>query len=122
MTLDIVSSMNDQSHKVLSSLQKLNKAAVADVEKLVQHRMGSLQAYSDLYVSNLKAAAQINDLKGLQSFLNNQGELAKQAMEKLAKDAKEVVAMNVGFMVEAQSIAQEMSKVASKPATAAKAA
>lgn len=119
MTLDILSSMNDQSQKVLSSLQKLNKRAVADVEKLVQHRMGSLQAYSDLYVSNLKAAAEVNDFKDLQAFLNNQGELTRKAMEKLANDAQEVVTMNVRFMAEAQSIAQQISKVGSKPAKAA---
>jgi phasin family protein len=119
MTLDIVSTMNDQSHKVLSSLQKLNKMAVADVEKLVQHRMGSLQAYSDLYLSNLKAAAEVNDFKDLQAFLNNQGELTRKAMAKLANDAQEVVTMNVKFITEAQSIAQQTSKVASKPTKAA---
>lgn len=119
MTLDILSAMNDQSQKALSSLQKLNKVAVADVEKLIKYRMGSLQAYSDLYVSSLKAAADVNDLKGLQAFLNNQADLGHKVVEKLATDAKEVMAMNVGFMIKAQSVAQEMSTVGTKPARAA---
>ena len=115
MNQDILTSLNDQSQKVLSSLQKLNKVAVADVEKLVKHQLGSLKEYTDLYVSNLKAAAEINDLKGLQSFLGKQGDVVKKVGEKLATDAKEVAAMHVGFMVEAQSLGRKMAPVGSKP-------
>lgn len=102
MALDTLSStsLHDQHQKVLSSLQKLNNVAVADVQKLMQHRMASLQAYSDMYVTNLKAAAEVRDLKGLQSFLGSQGELTRKALEEMARDAKEVMAMNVGFMLQ----------------------
>lgn len=107
MNTDILSTLNDQSQKLLSSLQKLNKAAVAEVEKLAQHQVASLQVYSDLYVSNLKAAAEVNDLQDLQAFVNKQGDLAMTFGKRIATDAKDIAQMGAGFLAEAQRIAQE---------------
>lgn len=106
MNTNIVSNLNNQSVQMLASLQKLNRLAVADVEKLADARLASLKSVSDLYIDNLKAAANVHDLKGLQAFMFNQSHLAMTMAQKLASDVKEVAQMGVGFITEAQKVAQ----------------
>jgi phasin family protein len=106
MNTNILSSLNNQSVQMLSSLQKLNKLAVADVEKLADNRIASLKSVSDLYIDNLKAAANVHDLKGLQAFMFNQSHLAMTMAQRLASDTKEVAQMGMGFVTEAQKVAQ----------------
>lgn len=78
----------EQYETLVTPAAKLNKLAVANLEKLMNLELASLQFYVDLALGRLKAAAEISDVKSLQAFFADQVQVANTVRQKVLEDSK----------------------------------
>jgi phasin family protein len=104
MNPNILDSLQDQSTKLLTPSRELNKLFVAKLEQLTAMQFASLREYTDLNLSQLKAATEITTTEDLQSYFQKQQDFLKTLGEKLAADAQALVAISKEFSEEAQKI------------------
>lgn len=117
MNYNLFENMNQQQQNMLATLQKLNKLAVSNVEKMTVLQMNTLRNYSDLTVQQMQAIAEVKSPQQLQDYLNQQTESVKAMAEKIVADAKAAAELGVEFNTEAQKIAQDtLANVANKAA------
>lgn len=112
-----LSSLTRPATGVLEPMQELNQQALASVEKLTARQIESLQIYTDLGIGQLKAAAAVRDVEGLQTLVSKQRDVRKAATERLVADAKAFVEMATESLSEvtkpsAETVAPEKSKAA----------
>lgn len=113
MKLNTYTDVIEQYKAALAPVQKLTDLGVANVEKLAALQIKSIEVYSNLAISQLKAALSVQDIEGLKTYLADQQEVVKTVSEKLASDAKSVVELGEKFTAEAQKVAEETLEAAS---------
>lgn len=84
-----------------------NKLFVANLEKLVNFQMSVLQSYKDMWLNQLKAAAEISDVQGLQQFYGRQTEVASTLRQKMMDDAKALADLGTGFKADFDKLAKD---------------
>jgi phasin family protein len=88
-------------------------------EKLMAAQFDAAKAYSDLGLSQARAALNVKDAEGLRTYVEGQQKVAKDVGERVKADAEKVVAMNQEVAQQAQKLTEETVKNASKAATTA---
>ncbi|MER2557799.1 MAG: phasin family protein [Candidatus Competibacter denitrificans] len=83
---------------------KANQLFAANLEKMVIFQMSAFQSYLDIGLNQMKAAAEITDIKSLQDFYNRQSEIAQTVQQKLMIDAKAMANMAARFKVEMDNL------------------
>lgn len=104
MITETLAPLSEPTKAVLAPVQKLNQAAVETVEKFAIHQNDSLKAYTDLGVSQLKLAAEVRDIKGLQKLMAKQTEVLRAFGECLMTDFRAVFEMGADFVSHAKKI------------------
>lgn len=104
MMTESLSALTQPTKGVIEPIQKLNQQAAATVEKLAAHQIASLKAYSDLGVGQLKAAAEVKDVEGVQDLMSKQMDFLKRLGECMRSDLKAMFEMGVEFVAEAQKV------------------
>lgn len=107
MTNDAMANMSEQYQKFLAPVLKANKLAAANLETLVNFQMNALQAYVDMAINRMKAAADINDPASLQAFMTGQAEAITSLHRKLMEDSKVLADLTARFKAEFDKLAQE---------------
>lgn len=119
MIIKTLSALTKPTQSVLEPVQKLNQNAVAAVEKLAAHQLESLKTYSDMGVSQLKAAAEVKDSDGLQNFMFKQTDVLRAFGERVLSDITAVARVGVDFLSQATKVGAEAAPVApAKPKAA----
>ena len=91
-------------------LVKTNKLVVAELERLVNFQMGVLRYYVDMVMNQLKAAAEISDVKSLQEFVQGQTEVAGKVRQRMMDDAKALAELGTGFKADLDALAKESTE------------
>lgn len=107
MTNEVFSQLTANRDKLFAPVVKLNKLAVAKVEELANFELAALREYTELGLSQLKAAVEVTDAESFKSFAESQGAALKTLSEKAVKDAKVVADLGESFRNEALQIARE---------------
>jgi phasin family protein len=109
--------------QLVEPVVKANKLAVTNFEKLVGFQMNAMQAYVDMGLEQLKAAAEVNSPQSFQSFWSKQVEMSNVLRQKLLDDTKALVDLSNGMKDEFTKLAEDNVKEISKavPKTASKA-
>ncbi|MDX1655120.1 MAG: phasin family protein [Candidatus Competibacteraceae bacterium] len=107
MNNDLINEMMVQFQSLTGPVVKTNKLMVANLEKLVSFQLDSLQGYVNLTVERLKAAAEVQDVKGMQDFVAGQAETLNVVRQKMLDDAKALADMGAGFKAEFDKLAEE---------------
>src|SRR5512143_2853097 len=76
---------------------KANKLVVTEVERLVNFQMGALRYYVDIVLNQLKAAAEISDVSGLQEFIKGQVEVTDKVQQRMIDDTKALTELGTDF-------------------------
>lgn len=116
MKYDLFENVSKQQEAMMATMQKLNKLAVGNVEKLVSIQMSSLRNYSDLSVQQLKDLTEVRTPQQLQEYFTKQTDSAKVLAEKALADAKVAAELGVEFNKEAQKISQDSFAAVTKKA------
>ncbi len=107
MITETLSSLTEPTKGMLEPVQRLNQAAVVTVEKLAEHQIDSLKAYSDLGVSQLKVAAEVRDVKGLQNLVSKQTDVLRRFGECLTSDFRAFLELGADFVSHTKKIGLE---------------
>ena len=105
MNTQVFDALSGQSAQMMGPARDLSKLAIAKLEQLISLQFASLRDYSELNLSQLKAAAEISSPKDLEAFLAVQQEFMKTVSEKMAGDAQAMAAISKDFAEEFQKIA-----------------
>lgn len=116
MNYGVFDSLSKQHESMIASLQKFNKLAVSNAEKITTLQMGALRSYSEFGLQNLKQLSQIKNPSLLQDYLNNQGKALRTLSERALADSKAITDLSVEFNQELQNIARESFEVAATKA------
>lgn len=107
MITETLSALTKPTKGMLDPVLKLNQEAVATVEKLAAHQIDRLKTYSNLGVSQLKVAAEVRDIEGLQHLMSKQTEVLQKFGECLMSDFKALFEMSADFVSQAKKIGAE---------------
>lgn len=107
MANEALTKVSEQYQNFLNPVIKANKLSAANLEALVNFQMNSLQAYIDLAMSRMKAAADINDPASLQAFLTTQAESIANLHKKFMDDTKALGDLTARFKTEFDKLVQE---------------
>ncbi|GHC17496.1 phasin family protein [Aidingimonas halophila] len=88
-------------------------------EKLLSAQYEAAKTYTDIGLSQTRAALDIKDAETLRSYVEEQQKVAKDLGERMKSDAEKVVAMNQDFVQQGQKLTEENVKTASKTASKA---
>jgi len=104
---DVLTKMGEQYQNILSPVIKANKLSAANLEALVNFQMNALQAYVDMAMTRMKAAAEINDPASLQTFLTSQAETISSLNQKVMDDSKALGSLVGRFKTEFDNLVKE---------------
>ena len=102
--------MNSYVEKLAAPVEELNALAVKNIEQLTELHLKTIQDNATIGVESIKSASAITDLEGLQSFLTDQAEVAKQIAEGIFANARTVAELSQGYAAEAKEIAETSLK------------
>jgi len=102
--------MNTYVEKLAAPVKELNALAVKNIEELTALQLKTIQENATVGVESIKSASAITDLEGLQSFLSDQAEVAKQIAEGIFANARTVAELSQGYAAEAKEIAESSLK------------
>ncbi|NMQ20745.1 phasin family protein [Candidatus Competibacter phosphatis] len=100
MVIDLFSKALETPQSLPEPLVKVNKLMVENIEKMMLFQMNSLKAYLDIGINQMRAAAEINDVKSLQSFYKRQTDIAQTVQQKMLHDAKAMSDLATRFKTE----------------------
>lgn len=102
--------MNSYVEKLDAPVKELNALAIKNIETLTELQLKTIQDNATVGVESIKSASAITDLEGLQSFLTDQAEVAKQIAEGIFANARIVAELSQGYAAEAKEIAETSLK------------
>ncbi len=102
--------MKSYVEKLAAPVLELNALAVKNIEQLTELQLKTIQDNATIGVESIKSASAITDLEGLQSFLTDQAEVAKQIAEGILANARTVAELSQGYAAEAKEIAETSLK------------
>ncbi|MBE2293691.1 MAG: phasin family protein [Phycisphaerales bacterium] len=88
MIIDLFNKTLETPQSLPEPLLKANKLWVENMEKMLVFQMNSFKTYMDIGINQMRAAAEINDVKSLQDFYKRQTNIAQTIQQKLLHDAK----------------------------------
>jgi len=100
MVIDLFSKALETPQSLPEPLVKVNKLMVENIEKMMLFQMNALKAYLDIGINQMRAAAEINDVKSLQSFYKRQTDIAQTVQQKMLHDAKAMSDLATRFKTE----------------------
>ncbi|MDS4027211.1 MAG: phasin family protein [Candidatus Contendobacter sp.] len=111
MTHDPTIPLSGRQQNLLAPIIKANKLSAANLETLVNFQMSALQAYVDIAINRMKAAAEISDLASLQTFLSSQAEAIASLQRKFTEDARILSELTAQFKIEFDRLVQDSRSV-----------
>jgi len=99
--------------------QAYAKLVVDHVEKLTAAQYEAAKAFTDVSLKQARAALEIRDQAGVQSYVESQQKVAKDLGERLQGDAQKIVSLNKDFAASAQKLVEGNVKNVQKAANKA---
>lgn len=113
MITKTLSALTEPTKGVLEPVHKLNQQTISAVEKLAAYQIDSLKTFSELGVSQLKAVAEVRDVKSLQNLLSKQTDVLREVGDRLMSDFKAIFKMGTDFVSQSTKVGtNEAAKVA----------
>jgi len=115
MVVDLFNKALESPQTLSEPLVRANKFIAATVEKMVVFQMNALKSYLDIGLNQMKAAAEIDDVKSLQDFYKRQTDqdfykrqtdIAQAVQQKFMNDAKAMSDMAARFKTEMDNLAK----------------
>jgi phasin family protein len=100
MVVNLFSKALETPQALPEPLVKVNKLFIENMEKMMMFQMNALKSYMDIGFNQMKAAAEITDVKSLQDFYQRQAEIAKTMQHKMMNDARSMSDMAARFKLE----------------------
>ena len=96
--------------KAMAPSKALTSLAIEKAEALIALNTQLLTKYSSMTIANTKEAFEIKDAEGAKAYFSKQGDAAKEAMESLVADSKQVAKISEEYTAEVQKLVAESTK------------
>lgn len=106
MVVNLFSKALEAPQGLPAPLVKINKLFVENMEKMLVFHMNALKFYFDISLNQMRAAAEVTDMKSFQDFCKRQSEIAQTVQYKLMRDGKAMSDMTLRFKSEMDHLTQ----------------
>ena len=106
MVVNLFSKALVTSQVLPEPLVKANKLFVENMEKMLVFQLNALKSYLDIGLNQMRAAAEVTDMKSFQDFCKCQSEIAQTVQYKLMRDGKAMSDMTQRFKSEMDHLTQ----------------
>ena len=112
MYTDMFKSVNEQLQSFTNPLVRYNQLVAANLEKLAKLQLASTTAYTDLGLSQLKAAANAKDPQGLAELGSKQLDTLAKVSNRMLEDIQSLNKIGVAFKEGVDSLVAESAQQA----------
>lgn len=113
MSHDILKDLSDRFQTTFfGPTRELSAATLDHVEKLATIQYEATRAYADLGIEQARAAMQIRDAAGFQSYVADQQKLVETIGRRIKGDAEQVTSLNQAYVHNAQQVGQASAEAA----------
>ncbi len=117
MSNETVNQMQTQIENTVAGPARAYASLVLDhVEQLANLQFETAKAYSETSLKQARAALDLKNPTDVQSYVENQQQVARELGERIQSDAEKVVSLNQAFAQNAQKVTQESTQKVSKAA------
>ena len=109
MANEVFPKLSANGEKLYEPIYKFNKLAVEKAEELANIELASLREYTEIGLTQLRAATEVSDFDSFKGFADSQQAAFKKVSEKVINDAKAFAKVTESFRDEAIKIAREGS-------------
>lgn len=106
MVINLFSKALETPQVLPEPFTKINRLFVENIEKLLLFQMNALKSYLDISLNQMRAAAEITDMKSFQDFCKRQNEINQTVQYKLMRDGKALSDMTLRFKTEMDHLTQ----------------
>ncbi|MEZ5585357.1 MAG: phasin family protein [Candidatus Competibacteraceae bacterium] len=106
MVVNLFSKALETSQVLPEPLVKANKLFVENMEKMLVFQLNALKFYLNIGLNQMRAAAEVTDIKSFQDFCKRQGEIAQTVQYKLIRDSRAMSDMTRCFKSEMDHLTQ----------------
>lgn len=114
MYTEAFKSFTEQAEKTLSPMTKFNKLMAKNIEQMTELQVNAVRAYSEMGVSQIKAASEIKDITSLASFNSSQLASLAKVSEQVSEDSKKIQDIAQAFRDELDNLVSESTKETEK--------
>jgi phasin family protein len=118
MTSEFFKDISDKTKENFEPVVKLNELMTSSVQDMFKAQMAAVQRYSQLTMTQVKAASEIRDLDSVQSFLQSQVDTFESFNEQVMSDLNAVAEAGNQFRADIEAILnpQTVEETEDKPA------
>ena len=106
MIVNLFSKALETPQALPEHLVKANRLFVENMEKILIFQINALKSYLDIGMNQMRAAAEVTDVKSFQDFCKRQSEIAQTMQYKLMRDGKAMSDMTLRFKSEMDHLTQ----------------
>lgn len=110
MYTETFKTFTEQAEKTFSPMTRFNKMMAKNIEQMTELQINAVRAYSELGVSQIKAAAEIKDVTSLASFNSSQLAALAKISEQVSDDSKKIQDIAQEFKDELDTLVSESTK------------
>ena len=83
MQENILNAFAEQAKTMYAPMSKFNSLFVENMEKLTEYQINAVKSYAEMGLSQMKSAADVQDLESMRTFASSQAEVASGMNKKI---------------------------------------
>ncbi|AEX23943.1 MULTISPECIES: phasin family protein [Vibrio] len=110
MYTDFFKTFSDQTEKTLEPYLKFNKLVTKNVEVLTELQLNAMRTYSEMGITQMKAASEIKDVTSLTAFNSQQLSVLTKLSQQMMDDSNKLQAIAKEFKEDVEKMTSENLK------------
>jgi phasin family protein len=110
MYTDFFKTFSDQTEKTLEPYLKFNKLVTKNVEVLTELQLNAMRTYSEMGITQMKAASEIKDVTSLTAFNSQQLSVMTKLSQQMMDDSNKLQAIAKEFKEDVEKMTSENLK------------
>ncbi|MCE1754836.1 phasin family protein, partial [Enterobacter hormaechei] len=107
---DFFKTFSDQTEKTLEPYLKFNKLVTKNVEVLTELQLNAMRTYSEMGITQMKAASEIKDVTSLTAFNSQQLSVLTKLSQQMMDDSNKLQAIAKEFKEDVEKMTSENLK------------
>lgn len=110
MYTDFFKTFSDQTEKTLEPYMKFNKLVTKNVEVLTELQLNAMRTYSEMGITQMKAASEIKDVTSLTAFNSQQLSVLTKLSQQMMDDSNKLQSIAKEFKEDVEKMTSENLK------------
>ena len=110
MYTDFFKTFSDQTEKTMEPYVKFNKLVTKNVEVLTELQLNAIRTYSEMGLTQMKAASEIKDVTSLTAFNSQQLSVLTRLSQQMTDDSNKLQSIAKEFKEDVEQLTSENLK------------